>query len=65
VAIEVKSSPAISGRHVKGLKAFAEEYSAKKLIVVSHEPQPRLVDNILILPWQIFLQRLWAGDIIA
>jgi predicted AAA+ superfamily ATPase len=65
VAVEVKSAQTINGRHLKGLKAFAEEYSVKKLIVVSHEPQPRLVDNILLLPWQFFLQRLWNGDIIV
>jgi len=65
VAIEVKSAQTINGRHLKGLKAFAEEYTVKKLIVVSHEPQPRLVDNILILPWQMFLRRLWNGEILA
>jgi len=65
VAVEVKSAQAINGRHLKGLKAFAEEYTVKKLIVVSQEPQPRLVDNILILPWQVFLQRLWSNEIIS
>jgi len=64
VAIEVKSSDNISDRHLKGLKAFMEEYEdVKQAIVVCTEPLPRLVNNILILPWQEFLKRLWNGEI--
>lgn len=64
VAIEVKATGQATSRHLKGLKALAEEYKVKKLILVSTDPQPRLVDNILILPWNIFLERLWAEEII-
>jgi len=64
VAVEVKSTNMVNPRHLKGLKSFAEEYKVKKLIVVSTDPYPRLIDNITVLPWQIFLQQLWAGEII-
>lgn len=64
VAIEVKSANLANLRHLKGLKAFAEEYTVKKSILVSNDPQPRLIGEILILPWNIFLERLWAGEII-
>lgn len=65
VAIEVKSTTSANNRHWKGLKEFAKEYSVKKLILISNDPQPRLVENnILILPWKLFLERLWAGEII-
>jgi predicted AAA+ superfamily ATPase len=64
VAIEVKSINNVNPRHLKGLRAFAEEYAVEKQIVVSNDPYPRLVDNILILPWKVFLQRLWNGEII-
>jgi predicted AAA+ superfamily ATPase len=64
VAIEVKATEQASDRHLRGLKAFAEEYTVKKAILISNDPLPRLVDNILILPWKIFLDRLWAGEII-
>jgi predicted AAA+ superfamily ATPase len=64
VAIEVKSTDNVNTRHLKGLRAFAEEYIVEKRIVVSNDPYPRLIDNILILPWKIFLQRLWNGEII-
>jgi len=49
---------------LKGLKAFAEEYEVKKLILISNDPMPRLVGNILILPWKVFLERLWNEEII-
>ena len=64
VAIEVKATEQANHRHLKGLKAFAEEYEVKKLILISNDPMPRLVDNILILPWKIFLERLWNEEII-
>ena len=64
VAIEVKATDQATVRHLKGLKAFAEEYDVKKLILVSNDPLPRLVDDIEILPWKIFLERLWKDEII-
>ncbi|MDR0687116.1 MAG: DUF4143 domain-containing protein [Prevotellaceae bacterium] len=64
VAIEVKATEQASGRHLRGLKAFTEEYAVKKAILVSNDPLPRLAGSVLILPWKIFLDRLWAGEII-
>jgi predicted AAA+ superfamily ATPase len=64
VAVEVKSTNMVNPRHLKGLKSFAEEYKVEKLIIVSTDPYPRQVDNITVLPWQVFLQQLWAGEII-
>ncbi len=64
VAIEVKGTNEANARHLKGLKAFAEEYEVKKLILVSNDPLPRLVDGIEILPWKVFLERLWKDEII-
>jgi len=64
VAIEVKATEQANHRHLKGLKAFAEEYEVKKLILISNDLTPRLVDNILILPWKVFLEHLWAEEII-
>ncbi|MFY8021450.1 MAG: ATP-binding protein [Bacteroidia bacterium] len=64
VALEVKSSNNISSRHLKGLKSFSEEYQTKQLIMVCNEPFPRLIDNILLLPWKNFLEKLWAGEVI-
>jgi predicted AAA+ superfamily ATPase len=65
VAIEVKSSSMVNSRHLKGLKSFAEEYKVKKMLVVSTDPYPRQIDEITVLPWQVFLQQLWEGQIIS
>jgi predicted AAA+ superfamily ATPase len=64
VAIEVKSTGEAQSRHIGGLKAFAEDYIVKQLILVSNDLYPRLLDNVLVLPWKVFLQQLWAGEII-
>jgi predicted AAA+ superfamily ATPase len=64
VAIEVKSTSEAQLRHIGGLKAFANDYTVKKLILVSNDMYPRLLDNVLVLPWKIFLQQLWNGEII-
>jgi uncharacterized protein len=61
-AIEVKSSEHIQSKHLKNLKAFCKEYDVKHAIVVCNESIPRLVDNIQILPWKLFLDKLWAGE---
>jgi uncharacterized protein len=65
VAIEVKSTNMVSLRHIKGLKSFADEYPVKKLIVVSNDPYPRKIENVDILPWNVFLEKLWTGEIIT
>lgn len=65
VAIEVKSTNMVTLRHIKGLKSFADEYQVKKLIVVSNDPYPRKIENVDILPWNLFLEKLWTGEIIT
>ena len=64
VAIEVKSTKMVNSRHLKGLKSFSEEYTVKKSILISNDPFPRQIGNILVLPAHIFLQKLWGGEII-
>jgi uncharacterized protein len=65
VAVEVKSTRSATPRHLKGLKSISEEYNVNKLILVSDDPYPRKTGNIHILPWKVFLQRLWGGGIIS
>jgi predicted AAA+ superfamily ATPase len=64
VAIEVKATKMVLSRHLKGLKSFSEEYTVKKSILISNDPFPRQMGEILVLPWEQFMQRLWAGEII-
>lgn len=65
VAVEVKSTDMAQLRHFGGLNHFANEYSPKKLILVSNDPYPRQVGNISVLPWKIFLEELWSNKIIG
>lgn len=64
VAIEIKATDNVQSRHLKGLKSFSEEYSVKQLIVVSNDPVERKIGEITVLPWKIFLSRLWSDGII-
>ena len=63
VAVEVKAARAVGGRHLKGLRALAEEKLLARHILVSMDPYPRVVDGILLLPWEQFLDRLWDGKL--
>jgi len=65
VALEVKGSDQVSTRDLRPIRAFIDEYSPQKAIVVCNERTERIVDQIRIMPWRIFLQELWAGDIIS
>jgi predicted AAA+ superfamily ATPase len=63
-AIEIKSSEDVEGR-TKGLHLFLEERKCKKAFIVSREPRPRkLTSKITVLPWKVFCEMLWAGEII-
>ena len=62
-AIEVKGR--VREGDLKGLRAFQDEHRPRRAIVVCNEDAPRRTsDGIDILPWQWFLERLWADKII-
>ena len=65
VAIEIKSSQKVHDVDTKSLVALQEENTLKKSIIVSFEKEPRkLANNIESLPWQVFLEKLWQGELI-
>ena len=65
IALEIKGVDQVTGHHLKGIRAFMEEYTTKKAIIVSLDPKPRQLDQgILVLPWEKFLQDLWSGELI-
>jgi len=68
-AIEVKISMQVHQEDLKGLIAFCEEHEKTQAYVVSQDPRPRDLKinpslTIHILPWEIFLKKLWASEII-
>lgn len=62
-ALEVKASRAVTERHLRGLSRLSEEVTLKRRIVVSLDPHPRRVENVLILPVEDFLGALWSGEV--
>ena len=64
VAIEVKGASRIDKKDIHGLEAFIQAYSPKKSIIVCNEKEKRIHGKSEILPWEVFLGRLWAGKVI-
>lgn len=64
VALEVKGVEEVQIHHLRGLKAFYEEYQPKRSIIVSLDRKPRLSNKIEILPVQKFLKDLWENRIL-
>lgn len=64
MAIEVKSSDNVASSDTKGLKAFGEEHPDAKLVLLSMEERPRMLNGIEVWPVVQFLQRLWDGKMI-
>ncbi len=64
LAIEIKSTEQVSEKHLSGLKALAEEKLIKKYMIVSQDKLKRKHDFIEVLPWDIFLEQLWMGELL-
>jgi predicted AAA+ superfamily ATPase len=69
VLIEVKSSTSVHETDLKGLSQCAEEGSFGRRILVCREGYPRILEdrlgNVLVLPFEEFVQRLWAGEVLT
>lgn len=64
VAIEVKSAQRIHEKHLKGLKALAEEKIIKKYYLISNDKIHRKVDGqYIIIHWEDFIKQLWQDSI--
>ena len=64
MAIEVKSSDNVTSSDTKGLKAFGEEHPDAKLILLSMEERPHMMNGIEVWPVVQFFDRLWARKVI-
>lgn len=63
VAVEVKATHHVQDKHLKGLKALAEEKVCQHYFLISQDNMQRRIDDIHLLPWQVFLKKLWADEI--
>jgi predicted AAA+ superfamily ATPase len=64
-AVEVKGAARADTPDFRSLRAFAEDHRPRRSILVCNEPVPRTAEGIEVLPWRVFLGRLWAGEIHA
>jgi len=65
VAIEIKSSARVHEGDIRSLQALMEDGPIKKCCLVCLEKQPRTMDNnIQILPWRMFIEQLWNGELL-
>jgi len=64
VAIEIKSTSSVTERTLKGLKTLQEEGIFMRYIVVSLDPERRVVNRTFeVFPVNQFLAELWQGRI--
>ena len=61
VAIEAKAARRVQQKHLRGLRALAEERLVRRSIVVCREDRPRIERGVEIQPLEFFLATLW-GD---
>lgn len=62
IAIEIKATDIVKPKHLKGLKAFADEYTGFERILVSWDPISRTTeDGIHVMYIRDFLQKLCTG----
>jgi predicted AAA+ superfamily ATPase len=63
LAIEIKGSARVHEGDLGGLQALLADGPVRKCCIVCLEKQPRrLTPQIEVLPWSIFMERLWAGE---
>jgi predicted AAA+ superfamily ATPase len=62
-AIGIKSSTEVQSRHLKGLRAFNEDFPQSRLIIVSLDANRRTMNGVEVIPALQFLSDLWKGKI--
>ena len=65
VAVESKAKAVVGQRDLRGLRALREEGLLRGYLLVCMEREPRIVDGIRILPWELFLDELWDGTLLG
>ncbi|HEX5035674.1 MAG TPA: DUF4143 domain-containing protein [bacterium] len=64
IAIEVKGASRVDGQDLKGLRIFGEEHKPKRALLVCQEARSRKLESgITVLPWHVFLEQLWSGEV--
>ena len=61
-AVELKAKENVSNQDLKPLHMLAEEKRLKRYVCVSLDSRPRTLDAVTVLPYQQFLDALWAVE---
>ena len=63
-AIETKATARVSGKHLRGLRGFADEAPGVPRILVSLDENDRTTeDGIRLLHWRRFVELLWSDEL--
>ena len=67
LAIEAKGSARIVPRHLKGLRSLVKDHpgTVRRIVVCLESRARRSEDGIDILPVEVFVRRLWSGELSA
>ena len=65
IAVESKAKAVVGQRDLRGLRALREEGLLRHYLLVCMEREPRIVDGIRILHWELFLNELWDGTLLG
>lgn len=63
IAIEVKANEMVQEKHLKGLIKFSQNENVEKKIIISLDKDKRRIGDIIVYPYQLFLEDLWAGKV--
>ncbi len=63
VAVEVKSGSHVHEDVIRSFRVLEQEAAVGKKVVVCLEREPRRLAGVEILPWRMFLQKLFAGEL--
>jgi len=62
LALEIKSGKMVHDINLRNIKALQADGKIRYSIVISQEKYERDLGNIKIMPWKLFLDKLWAGE---
>jgi predicted AAA+ superfamily ATPase len=63
LALEIKGSRRVHEGDLRSLKSLLEDGPVRHRVVVCLEEEPRTIGpGVEVLPWRIFIERLWKGD---
>lgn len=65
LAVEIKGSSRVHEGDIRSLHALAEDGPIKRRCLVCLEKHPRnLSGDIQVIPWQMFIEQLWNGELL-